>query len=228
MEPAASLVAANLAFVVGGHFVLSHPLRAPLVRTLGEKGFLAVYSLVNIALLAWIAAAFRGVGPGGAELWNGKAQLPWVAASVLTVIAVVLLIGSLRGNPALPDTGMEAVRKAEARGVFAVTRHPMMWGIAIWALAHIMIAPNVRTTITAGSMAVLALLGAHLQDRKKQSLLGEAWLAWEARTSFWPRWGALLRVGPAIWGMGVALWLALTWAHLWLAGVPAGFWRWGL
>jgi len=227
MEPIASLLAANLAFVVGGHFALSHPLRAPLVRVLGEKGFLGLYSVVNIALFVWIVMAFRALG-AGEELWNGKAQGPWIAASLLTVVAVVLLVGSLRGNPALPDTGGEAVRQAEARGVFAVTRHPMMWAIAIWALAHVLIAPNARTLITASAMAVLALLGAHLQDRKKEALLGDDWRAWEARTSFWPRWTALARVGPTAWGMGIALWLAFTWAHLWLAGVPAGFWRWGL
>jgi len=226
LTPLASLVAAVVAFV-GGHFVLSHPLRGGLVRMLGEKGFLGVYSLVNLAAFAWIIVAFRALGPGP-ELWNGKAQAPWIFASALTIIAMVLLAGSLRGNPALPDTPIDTVRSAEARGVFAVTRHPMMWGIALWAIAHVAIAPNARTLVTAGGMCVLALVGSHLQDRKKRELMGEAWGAWEARTSYWPRWGALLRVGAATWGIGIALWLVATWMHLWLAGMPAGFWRWGL
>ena len=44
MEPLASLAAANIA-LVGGHFVLSHSFRAPLVKALSEKGFLALYSI---------------------------------------------------------------------------------------------------------------------------------------------------------------------------------------
>ena len=36
-----NVVAAALAFV-GTHFILSHPLRRPLVRAVGEKGFLGL------------------------------------------------------------------------------------------------------------------------------------------------------------------------------------------
>lgn len=38
------LLIAATAFV-GTHFLMSHPLRAPLVSRLGEKGFLGLYSL---------------------------------------------------------------------------------------------------------------------------------------------------------------------------------------
>ena len=61
-----TLIAANVAFV-GTHFALSHPLRAPLVARLGEKGFLPVYSLVAFATLGWMILAFRGA-PRGARV----------------------------------------------------------------------------------------------------------------------------------------------------------------
>ena len=42
MDPApVTLLAASIAFV-GTHFALSHPLRTPLVRVLGEKAFAGV------------------------------------------------------------------------------------------------------------------------------------------------------------------------------------------
>ncbi|HCH94034.1 MAG TPA: MFS transporter, partial [Erythrobacter sp.] len=53
-----SLLAASLAFV-GMHFALSHPLRAPMARKLGENGFRALYSLVALATFVWAARAFR-------------------------------------------------------------------------------------------------------------------------------------------------------------------------
>ena len=216
-----SLLAASIAFV-GTHFILSHPLRAGLVRALGEKGFLAVYSLVSLGTFAWMVMAFRASPPGSGVMSEGA----WVAASVLTIVALVLFIGSLSGNPALPDTPADKVAAARAQGVFRVTRHPMMWGFALWALAHILLGWSERTLILAGSLLVLALVGAHLQDRKKEALLGDAWSHWEAQTSYWPRWQRLGAAGPLIWIAAIVVWLGATWAHLWLAGIPAGVWKW--
>jgi uncharacterized membrane protein len=226
MDPAlTSLIAANLAFA-GTHVALSHPLRAPLIRMVGDKGFLGLYSLVAFAALGWIIVAFRQVGPGGGALWNGQTDLAWGLASLLTLISLTLVVGANKGNPAMPGVGAEAISRAEAKGVFAVTRHPMMWGFAIWALSHILISPTPRTIVTAGTMGALGLLGSHLQDRKKEALLGAAWNEWESRTSFVPRLGKLAGIAPAIWVIALVLWLALSWLHVWLAYVPAGIWRW--
>ncbi|MGN6495749.1 MAG: NnrU family protein [Tsuneonella sp.] len=222
MNPAlTSLLAAALAFV-GTHFALSHPLRAPLVRAIGEKGFLALYSLVALATFGWLIVAFRAAPAGDL---GGSGDLGWAIATLLTIPALVLFLGSLRGNPALPGMPAEAAGR-EPRGVFAVTRHPMMWGFALWAIAHLVLWWDWRTVIVAGAVLILALVGARLHDRKKHALTGEAWSGWEARTSYWPRWGALLRAGPLLWMSAVVVWLAVTYGHIDAAGVPAGVWRW--
>lgn len=222
MEPAlTSLVAAAIAFV-GSHVALSHPLRAPLVRALGAKGFLALYSLVALATLGWMILAFRAAPPGGSV--PGEAQ--WILATILTLIAAVLLVGSFKGNPALPDTPPDKIAVAEPQGVFRVTRHPMMWSFALWALGHMILSWSQRTSIFAAAILVLALLGSHLQDRKKRALLGDAWNAWEAKTSHLPRLGQLGKVGPVPWLAGLVLWLAATWAHIPTAYIPAGIWKW--
>ena len=224
MDPAlTSLIAASLAFV-GTHFALSHPLRAPLVRVLGATGFMLVYSLVAFACLGWMAWAFRAVTP---QLLGGSGVAGWIVASLLTLLASVLLIGSFARNPALPAPGAERLAATRVpTGVFAVTRHPMMWSFAFWALAHIALWWSWRTNVVALAVLALALLGAHLQDRKKSALMGDAWTAWEARTSYWPRLTALPRTGLVPWLLGAALWLAATYGHIHAAGVPAGLWRW--
>ncbi|MET0180885.1 MAG: NnrU family protein [Novosphingobium sp.] len=227
MEPAlSSLIAASVAFV-GGHFVLSHPLRAPLVGRLGEKGFLGLYSLLSLATFAWMVAAFIAMPRRGMALWDGSGEAAWAIASAVSLVALALFLGSLRGNPALPGVVIRPEgEQAAARGVFRVTRHPMMWGFALWAASHILVAPTARTLVFAGAILILALVGAHLQDRKKRAVVGAGWRAWEARTSYWPRLGALAGISPALWALTVLLWLALTWAHIRLAYVPAGLWRW--
>ena len=222
MEPLLSLTAASIA-LVGTHFALSHPLRAPLVGAIGEMPFRGLYSVVALACLWWMARAFRAAG--GPDL-GGSGDIGWAIASVLTVVALVLFLGSLRGNPALPAPGAEQAAAKEPRGVFRITRHPMMWGFALWAISHLVLWWSWRTNIVALAILVLALVGAHLQDRKKEVLMGDAWAGWEARTSYWPRWSKLLSAGWILWLVAIVLWLAITYGHIHAAGAPAGVWRW--
>jgi uncharacterized membrane protein len=67
MEGLGSIAAAAIAFV-GTHFLLSHPLRKPIVDAVGNAAFLGIYSVVAVATLAWMALAYRAA-PAGAPLW---------------------------------------------------------------------------------------------------------------------------------------------------------------
>ena len=227
MDPLISLAGASIA-LVGTHFALSHPLRAPLVGKIGEGAFLGLYSLVAAVCVVWMVLAFRAAPAadlgGQLPIFGGEAG--WIAATVLTLPALVLFLGSLWKNPALPNLGAAATMTREPTGVFAVTRHPMMWGFALWALSHIVLWWSWRTMIVAGAVLILALVGAHLQDRKKQALMGAAWAEWEAKTSYWPRWSKLPGAGAALWLAAMAAWLLVTWLHLPAGGAPAGVWRW--
>lgn len=229
MTPRGWEIAAAVAFV-GSHFLLSHPLRAPIVARIGEGPFLGVYALVALATFAWLTLAFRAA-PAGAALWT-VGDGAWIAGTALMLVASVMLVGSLIGNPALPNPTGHVAPPPEPRGVFSVTRHPMMWAFALWGVTHILVAPMPADVVLAGAIIVLALVGAALQDRKKEWLQPETWRAWEAKTSYWPL-AAILSgrtrftsagVVPVLGG--VALWLAATWAHQPLAGFGAGVWRW--
>lgn len=217
-----TLIAANVAFV-GTHFAMSHPLRSAMVKALGAGGFQAAYSVVSFATLGWVYFAFKAAPP--ADL-PGSGEAGWIAATIITWPAMVLLAGSLIGNPALPTPLAEAQARAEPKGVFLVTRHPMMWGIGLWAISHIALLWSTRTLVTALAMGVLALVGARLQDAKKEALMGEAWAAWESKTSYWPRLGKMFSVGPVPLVGGTGLWLLGQTLHNQMAGIPAGLLRW--
>lgn len=229
MEPAlVSLIAASIAFV-GGHFVMSHPLRPAMVRALGPKGFDAVYSLISIATVLWMYFAFKAA-PATVPFGLGFDDVSWAIGSIITLPAMVLLAGSFVRNPAIAmpgaqDTAREAA-KAGPHGVFAVTRHPMMWAFALWAISHIIAAPTARTLVVAIAVLILALIGARLQDHKKRALMGEAWVGWESATSYWPRFGKLFSAGLGPWIAGLALWFGLSWVHSPLGVWGAGIWRW--
>lgn len=222
------IVLAGAGAFVGTHFLLSHPLRRPLVNALGDKGFMALYSVVAFVTLGIVGWAYPKA-PAGAPLWVVGDGL-WALATVLMLVASILLLGSLIRNPAMPGASNAAT--AEARGVFGITRHPMLWAFAIWGVVHILIYPVAKNIIVAVAIIVLSLVGAALQDRKKAALDPQGWPAWERRTSYWPF--AAIAQGRARFGGfgmhaiagGIVVWLLATWAHIPLAGWPAGIWRW--
>jgi len=227
-----NLILALSAFV-GTHLLLSHPLRAPLAARLGAAGFQGVYSLVAFATMAWAALAFRAA-PYGEPLWSVGDGL-WAASTILMLAASILLLGSFVRNPALPAPGASALAALPAKGVFAITRHPMMWSFALWALSHVLVSPRPAVIVLCAFFAVLALVGAAGQDVKKAKLMGAAWRDWASRTSYWPFGGQLagrISWGAATPGMhalggGLVVWLLATWLHpVAGAGMPAGIWRW--
>lgn len=212
------------ALFIGSHFVMSHPLRAPMIGALGEKGFMAVYSIVSLAAFVWMIFAFRAA-PTGIAYWAASDAV-WISASILTLLAAIFYAGSMAGNPALPAPGAEAMATREPAGMFRVTRHPMMWGFALWGIAHILVAPRMDSFIFVGSIIFLALAGARGQDIKKQKTMGDAWRQWEANTSYLPRLSALPRVGFGVWAGGIVIWALATWAHGWFGINGAGPLRW--
>jgi len=228
MDESIKVLAAAAAFV-STHFLLSHPLRRPLVGALGEKGFLGLYSAVAFVTLGATAWAYRAA-PVSAPLWVAGDGL-WAAATVVMLLASILLLGSLVRNPALPGAAGSAAT-ASAQGVYGVTRHPMMWAFALWGVVHVLVYPVAKNIIVACAIIVLALVGAALQDRKKAALDPQGWPAWESRTSYLP-FMAIARGRARFGGFGahaiaggVVVWLLATWAHMPLAGWAAGIWRW--
>lgn len=221
-----------LAAFVGTHFLMSHPLRKPMVSALGDKGFQGVYSLVSIATFVWVILAFRAVPPASPAFVAN--DLIWWIATVSMLIGSILFAGSLMGNPALPQPGADKLAEAPARGVFAITRHPMMWGFAFWAMTHALASPTPRVFALTAAMAFLALGGSLGQDKKKAALMGEAWQGWVSRTAFMPFGGQLsgrIRWATAWPGrttvlLGTLLWLGASWAHPLLGQPVAGLWRW--
>ncbi|CAE6749887.1 NnrU family protein [Paraburkholderia haematera] len=229
MGSTSAVAAAAVAFV-GSHFLLSHPLRGRLVRAIGETGFQGIYSLVAFATLGWLIVAYRKA-PLTAPLWPVGDGL-WALATVVMLIASILLLGSLIRNPALPTGGRPSAFPETARGVYAITRHPMMWSFALWGLCHIAVFPVAKNIIVAVAIVVLALVGAALQDRKKEQLQPDLWPVWESKTSYLPF--AAIAAGRARLGGfglhallgGLVVWLVATWAHMPLTGWAAGIWRW--
>ena len=216
MTPIVSLALATLAFV-GTHLAMSHPLRPALVARLGERGFLGLYSLISVATLGWMILAWRA-GDDSGPLWVAPLWW-WPIASAAMLVASILLVGSLLGNPAFPHPGAGPRTIPPARGVFAITRHPMNMSFALWALIHISLSGSPRNLLVAGGIFILAALGTLGQDHKKERLIGEPWRDWQRRTSILPF--AALASGRARWAQAFPGWVALIGGTLLWAAVTS-------
>ena len=205
MNDLVSLALATTAFV-GSHLLMSHPLRASLVARLGERGFLGLYALVSFVTFGWMILAYRA-GDSSAPYWSAPLEY-WPFASLLMLLASILLVGSLIRNPAFPHPEAGRHEIPPPRGVFAITRHPMNTSFMLWALVHISISGTPHNLIVAGGIFLLALAGSIGQDRKKAKLLGAPWRQWIERTSFVPL-GALF-TGRVKWREAVPHWAALV------------------
>ena len=56
-----------------------------------------------------------------------------------------------------------------------MTRHPVMWALGLWGLAHLAANGDLASTWFFGVVAALALGGTVLIDRKKRLALGSHW-----------------------------------------------------
>jgi uncharacterized membrane protein len=213
----ACLALASAAFV-GSHFLLSHPLRRPLVARIGQGPFQGLYSLVALVTFGAMIWVYGRIGDQPA-LWDAG-EVGWIVATFLMFVGSILFVGSFLGNPALPGARLE--RGKAAGGVFAVTRHPMMWGFALWAITHIIVVATPKALLFDGAILFLALAGSVGQDRKKAKLMGERFHEWTAQTAFIPFGRGFANPGTVALIGGTLLFVVATWLH----PSPAGIWRW--
>ena len=175
------LVAASIAFLAT-HFVASTPLRAKLVAALG-KAYIVFYTIVAIVTLGWMIWAFRH-----APFFNLWFSIPLQRVpQVVMPFALVFVVCALSTrNPTM--VGQEHLLKARqpARGILRITRHPLMWGIALWAASHIVARGEVAATIFFGTFLTLALAGPVRIDHRRAAALGDDWGHFAAVTSNLP------------------------------------------
>ena len=221
-----SLVIAGIAFC-GSHVLLSSTrLRGSLRDQLGERGFLAVYSLTSLAVFAWFVAAYATAPT--IMLWPRQRWTALVPVLVMPLAAILLVAGYSTRNPTA--VGMERSARADdpAPGILSVTRHPVMWAIGLWAVAHLIANGDLSSLLFFGTLATLALGGTVLIDRKKQLALGSNWPRLAQVTSNLPfvallagrtklRWREIgvLRVAA-----GLLLYAVLYLAHPIITGLP--------
>ena len=204
------LIAAS-AFFLLIHFAVSGTrLRDALTARLGEGPYRGAFAVASLAGLAWMIYAYRQAPT--IELWGVLLGFR-PAAYVLVFIAFLFaVIGILTPSPTRVGMESKLASGAEAvRGMVRITRHPFLWGVALWAAVHLIVNGDVASVVLFGSLLVLALGGTAAIDAKRRRRFAEQWSPFAQLTSDIP-FGAIVagrnRLAPALEEIGAWRFLA--------------------
>jgi uncharacterized membrane protein len=199
------LIAASAYFLFIHFGVSGTRMRDALVARLGLRLYRGAFALASLLGLAWMTYAFRRAPQ--VRLWGLMLGLR-PAAYLLVLIAFIFLVVGL-ATPSPTRVGMESqlTRGPEiAKGIIRITRHPFLWGVALWALVHLVINGNLAALILFGSLLVLALGGTVSIDAKRRRAFGEQWRQFAGVTSNIP-FAAIIarrnRLRPALREIGI-------------------------
>jgi uncharacterized membrane protein len=183
----------GLALFLGVHLVTTmRERRADLVARFGENGYKIIYSLISavgIALIVYGFARYRA--HEWIELWSPPTWTKHLAA-LLVLFAMIMLVA------------------AYARGhIYMTLKHPMLAGVKLWAVAHLLANGDLGSVILFGAVLAWAVI-----DRislKRRSDPGAPPIPV----------GGMRNDVIAVFG-GIALYAVLGWwFHPYVIGVPA-------
>lgn len=178
-----ALVAAALSFAVLHLVVSGTSLRGVLVRKLGEGAFRGLFSLLTLATIVAIGRTY-----GHAFVTDNHFFWAWPgaqhAAAPIMVIALLFAVAGLT-TKSPTSVGMEKMLANDPapRGIQHITRHPFLWGVAIWAAFHVAANGDAASLVLFSTFLIVALIGTRSIDRKRELALGAAWHRYAARTS---------------------------------------------
>lgn len=225
-----NLIAAAAFFVLLHLVVSGTRLRDALTGRIGQGAYMGLFSLASVAGLTWLGFAFaQARGEPAAAFWT-VGDVSRHVQVVLQLLAMLLIVPGLT-TPNPTSVRQEGVldRPDAVKGMVRITRHPFLWGVAIWAFGHLVVNGEPAALVLFGAMLALALFGTASIDAKRRRALGPVYDAFVSQTSNVP-FAAILggrqtlnlaEIGAWRILAAVAVWAALALGHPHLFGVAA-------
>jgi uncharacterized membrane protein len=131
----------GLAAFIGGHaFATFRPQRAAAVARMGEVPYKRLFALVALAGIVLICigfAQYREAGP--IVLWQPPAWIRHVTVALMWPAVICVVASYSRGD------------------IYRVLKHPMLVGVKLWALAHLIANGDLGGIILFGSILAWAV-----------------------------------------------------------------------
>jgi uncharacterized membrane protein len=148
------LLIVGLVLFVGIHLMPSHgPLRAALTGAIGENGYKILFSVISVAGLVVTVIGYRDAPTSPIFTPSSTAHdlLPVAMAVAFILLAAAYMPGRIR----------------------RVVRHPMMAGVLIWAVMHLLANGDLASNILFGTLALWAVFSILSSERRGKRLGGD-------------------------------------------------------
>lgn len=165
-------------------FVSGTTLRDGLVRAVGERAYLGGFSLVSLGALVWMSIAYGGAPY--AEVWPPQVGLVHANLALSALATLLVVLGLTTPNPTSAGQAGALHQAHAAHGIVKVTRHPFLWGVALWALGHMLANGDAASLVLFGTLLLLSLVGPFLIDAKRARKDPDGWARFSAETSWLP------------------------------------------
>lgn len=227
----ASLIGAATFFVLLHLVVSGTRVRDTLTGRMGENAYMGLFSLASVAGIAWLVVAYGAArsDPANAAYWTVTPATRHIQLTLQLVAFLFVVVGLTTPNPTSVRQEGTLDRPDVVKGMLRITRHPFLWGVALWAAGHLLVNGDRASLVLFGSMLVLALFGTSSIDAKRKRKLAETWDAFAAQTSNIPFAAIVagrqsLKIGEIGWWrilLALAVWAVLIVTHPFAFGVPA-------
>jgi uncharacterized membrane protein len=132
----------GLALFLGVHaLTMQRAVRAQVIATSGEGGYKIGYSLVSVAglaLIIWGFAHYRA--SGWIDVWFPPVAFKHIAAALMLPAVILVVASYIRGR------------------IYTTLKHPMLAGVKLWAVAHLLANGDLGSMILFGSFLGWAVL----------------------------------------------------------------------
>ena len=154
------------------------------MNLVGERIYLVGYSVLSLVAISWLADSYK-VAPY-VETWGQLYALQPVALLLMGLSFLLVVTGLTTPSPTLVGAEGLLGKKDVVRGVLRITRHPFLMGVALWAIAHLIVNGDLAALILFGSLLLLVVPGAYSIDAKRAAKMGDQWKHFAAQTSVIP------------------------------------------
>ncbi|MDZ4867704.1 MAG: NnrU family protein [Alphaproteobacteria bacterium] len=227
------LMVAAAAFLALHLLIAGTRLRDAIVSGIGEGPYMGLFSLASAGGLVWLVISYNAAFAAGSDvLWNFGPGVSHLGIIVVALAFLFVVSGLLTPNPT--GVGQLAAVAREPSGILRITRHPFLWGVAIWAAFHVAANGDAASVLFFGTLLVLAVLGTFSIDAKRARKMGDAWAAFAGKTSNVPFAAILagrnsLKLGEILTfrqAAALGAFVAALFLHAWAFGVspfPGGW-----
>ena len=226
-----ALIAAAAAFVLLHLLVSGTRVRDALTGAIGQGPYMGLFSLASVGLLVAVGFGFAAARGDAANMvcWGATPATKYAQLGLMLLSLLLIVPGLTTPNPTSVRQEGALEKPDVVNGMLRITRHPFLWGVAIWAAGHLLVNGDLASFVLFGSMLVLAVFGTVSIDAKRKRVLGATWDAFAAQTSNVPFAAIVagrqkLSIGEIGWWrllLAVVIWAALIAVHQLAFGVSA-------